>query len=524
MSPLFFIIRRSIVNAIKGLAKKPAALIAYIVLAVFFLGMLVMIFVMPQGSLGAKDPALFRSIVTALTIVVYYFSIRQGIEKGSSMFRAPDVNFVFAGPFRPNDALLYGFIKQMGSMLLVLFVAAFQIPNLKNNFALRPEGVGVIILAVAIYALSYPLLGMTIYAFTSKSRARKRLVSGLLNAAAFVVLALVVYNLYMTRDLARGFYAVFDSSFFTYFPVIGWMKSIAAAAVDGIGLPFIVGLALMLASIAAFVAILYRLNLDYYEEVLAATEYREAAIAAKKEGKSMQFATKARRKVRQPIYGRGAAVLFGKNMLEMRKSAFILFFDRTSLIIIAAALVFKFIMPSEPFINNNAMLFVLYFSVYMLFLLQMQGRWPAELGRHFIFTLPARPAEKLFFVTASDHIKNAIDGLALFGIAGVVFGRSPWLVVACILTYTLLGAVFIYGDVMARRVFGGVHSKPLLIFLKMFLTVFVVAPGIAAAIVSYIVFKTELASVAAFGLWACVAASGVFAISAGIFKNIEASA
>lgn len=534
MSPLLFIVRRSVANAIKGIAKKPAILIAYIVLAIFFVGMLVTIFIMPKGTLGARDPALFRSIITALTMVVYYFSIRQGIEKGSSMFRAADVNFVFAGPVRPNDALLYGFIKQMGYMLLIMFVAFFQIPNLENNFVLQPYGVWVIILAVAVYGLSYPLFGMAIYAFTSKSAARKKLVSGLLNAAVVAVLALTVYNLYETKDLARGFYAVFDSSFLTYFPVIGWMRSIAGAAMDGIGAPFVVGLACMVASIAGFIVILYRLNLDYYEEVLGATEYREAAIAAKKEGKSMQFSAKARRKVRQPIYGHGAAALFGKNMLELRKSAFILFFDRSSLVIIASALVFKFIMPA----NLGVGLFiVLAFSAYMLFILQMQGRWPAELGRHFIFTLPARPFEKLFWVTASDHIKNLVDGTALFVIAGIsltatkMYASFPVaLVLACICCYVFLGAVFVYTDVLARRLFGGVHSKPLLVFLKLFLTAFIITPGIVAAVivgqvVNYLAGSMgEFVSVAAFGLWALLAAAGVFTISSGIFKNIEASA
>jgi hypothetical protein len=521
VSPLLYIIRRSIINAIKGLGKKPAALVLYIFVVLMFLGMLVVIFIMPQGSMGAKDPAMFRSIIMALTMVVTYFSIRQGIEKGSSMFRTADVNLVFTGPIRPNDALLYGFIKQLGSMALILFVAVFQIPNLKNNFALQPYGIWIIILAVAIYALSYPLFGMAVYAFTSKSSARKRVANGLLNGALVIALAAFAYNLYQTRDFLRGSYAFFDSSVLTYFPVIGWMKSIAAAAVDGINVPFIVGLVLMVALLAASIIVLYRLNLDYYEEVLGATEYREAAIAAKKEGTNMQFATKARRKVKQGLFGTGAAALFGKNILELRKSAFVLFFDRTSLIVIASALVFNAVMPSDM---SYKMFSVLAFSVYMLFLLQMQGRWPMELGRHFIFTLPARPAEKLFFVTASDHIKNLIDGTALFVIAGVLFKGSVPLIIVCIVSYVLLGAVFIYADVMARRLFGSVHSKPLLLFLKLFLTLFIVAPGITAAIIMATVTHLELLAVAAFGLWALVAAGVVFAISAGIFKNIEAAA
>jgi hypothetical protein len=533
VSPLLFILRRSLVNIVKGLAKKPGILALYVLLAIFFVAMLAFAIAAP-GNFNHGDPRLYRSIITVLSVIVYYFSLRQGIEKGSSLFRAADVNLVFAGPFRPNDALLYGFIKQLGGMLLILFVAVFQIPNLKNNFALLPYGIWVILLAVAVYALSYPIFGMILYAYASKSGSRKRLASLLVNAAFVAVLLLFLYNLYGKRDLMQALYVTFDGPAVGWIPVVGWTRDIAAAAVDGMTGMFSMGLALMIAVIAAFIIILYRQNLDYYEEVLAATEYREAAIAAKKEGRNMQFDIKARRRVRQPVYGHGASALFGKNMLELRKSAFILFFDRTSAIVIVAALAFKFLMPAEL---GYGLFIILCFSTYMLFLLQMQGRWPNELGRHFIFTMPASAPAKLFFVTASDHIKNFIDGVALFVIAGVsltfaipdAYPNLPVaLMAACIFAYVCLGAVFIYADVLARRIFGAVHSKPLQLFLKLFLTFVVVTPGIVAAVIVAVLMPggnplVELFITGAFGLWAFVAAGAVFAIASGIFKNIEAS-
>jgi hypothetical protein len=520
VSPLLYIVKRSLVNIVKGLAKKPALLALYIIIAILSIGMIVVVFIMP-GNYSHGEPVLFRSIITALTIIVIYFSIKQGIEKGSSFFRAADVSLVFTGPHRPNDVLLYGFIKQLGGMVLAMFIAMYQIPNLKNNFPLQPYGTLVVILAVAVFALSYPIFGMMVYAFTSKSKARKRIANTILNVAAVLVLLSFLYQLYETRDLLKAAYATFDGPAIAYIPVIGWMRSIGAAAVDGINVAFWAGLGLMIAAIAGFIVALYRLNLDYYEEVLDATDQREAAIAAKKEGTNMQFNVKARHKVKEPLFGQGASVLFGKNMLELRKSSFVLFFDRTSLIVIIAALAFNFIMPAEiPY----RMFVVLAFSVYMLFLMLIQGRWPMELARHYIFTLPARPVEKLFFVTASDHLKNLIDGMALFIIAGIFFKASVPLILACILSYLFMGALFVYTDVMARRLFGSVHSKPLVIFLKLFLTVFIVTPGIGGAIALALITHIELLAVAAFGLWALLAAGGIFLISAGIFKNIEVSA
>ncbi len=535
MSPLLYLIRRTLANIVKGLAKKPALLILYIVIALASVGMIVMVFLMPSNLVHKADPALFRVIMTALGIVVYYLSIKQGIEKGGSFFRSSDVALVFTGPFRPNDVLLYGFIRQLGGMVLAMFVAFYQIPNLKNNFALQPYGILVLMLAVALYALSYPIFGMALYAFTSKTRARRRAANVVLNLAVLALVLVFLYKLMQVKDLMRAATATLDGDWMFWVPVIGWMRAIAAAAIDGISWQFFVGTGLMVALIAAFLVILYRQNLDYYEEVLDATEYKEAALAAKKEGKGMQFNVKARHNVRNGLFGQGASALFGKNILEIRKSSFLLFFDRTSAIVILAALAFNFIMPGEL---SSRMVMVLSFAVYMLFLLQMQGRWPLELNRPFIFTLPARPAQKLFWATLSDHIKNLIDGIALFVIAGGYLGTTPQYggipvltVIACILCYVFLGAVFVYADVLSRRLFGGIHSKPLTIFLKLFFTIFVITPGIALLIAVPLLLPEmvapstkELLSVVGFGLWALLAAGVSFAVSSGIFKNVEAGA
>jgi hypothetical protein len=83
--------------------------------------------------------------------------------------------------------------------------------------------------------------------------------------------------------------------------------------------------------------------------------------------------------------------------------------------------------------------------------------------------------------------------------------------------------------VLARRLFGSIHSKSLLIFLKLFMTFIIVTPGIVAIVFVAVLVPEgnpllELFITAVFGLWAFVAAVAVFAIASGIFKNIEASA
>ncbi len=520
MSPLVYLVQRTLANIIKGLKKKPAMLVLYILLALLTAGMLVFVLFGP-GNFNRGNVRLFRAIATGLSVIVYYFGFKQGIEKGSSMFRAADVSLVFTGPFRPNEVLLYGFLRQLGGVAVAIFVAFFQIPNLKNNFPLQSYGTWIVLLTVALYALSFPIFGMLVYAFASKSARRRRWATVLLNALLAALAVFFLYELSQTRDLMAAVYATFGNPVLTWMPLVGWSANILCAAVDGVGWQFFLSLGLLVTAAAAALLALYRLNLDYYEEVLVATDYREAALAAKREGRQMNFGTKARRKVKNGLFGWGAQALFAKSLLEMRKSSFLLFFDRISLIIIAAALAFNFIMPKEL---TYRMVIVLSFSVYMLFLFQIQGRWPMELSRPFVFLLPSRPSQKLLWLTLSDHIKNAIDGLVLFVLAGVLFGASAPLVALSALCYTLLGAVFTYTDVLARRMFGSVHSVPLRTILKMVATLVLVAPGVVITVVAAVLTHSELLAVAGFTAWAFVLAAGVFALASGIFKNIEASA
>ena len=527
MSPLIYLVRRTIANILNGLKKKPAILALYILLAFLMLGMIVYALFGP-GNFSRGDAQLFRAIAMGASILVYYIGLRQGIEKGSSMFRAADVSLVFTGPFRPNDVLLYGFLRQLGGVALAIFIAFFQIPNLKNNFPLLPYGSLVLVLTVGLAALSFPIYGMLLYAFTSKSARRRRLANGILNSLLAVLAAGLLYNLAQQRQLLPAVYATLGGPIMSWFPLVGWMGNIFCGAVEGVGPAFWASLALMLATTAGAMVALYRLNLDYYEEVLVATDYREAALAAKREGRNMNFGVKARRSVRNGLFGWGASALLGKNLLELRKSSFLLFFDRISLIVIAAALAFHFIMPREL---GYRMIIVLAFSLYMLFLFQIQGRWPMELARPYVFLVPVRASLKLLYLTLSEHIKNVIDGVTLFALTAVLLASTGQqleypvvMVILCVLCYVLLGAVFTYTDVLARRLFGSVHSVPLRTVLKMFATLVLVTPGAVIAIVLAVLTHSELLAVGGITAWAAVVCAAVFPLAAGIFKNIEISA
>jgi len=511
--------RKALKNHIKTVFKKPLLLIGYLFIAFFVITMLIVSFAMPSGLVRRGSNDLYAGIVTIVFVFMYYTTLKLGVEKGSTYFRMADVNMAFTAPIKPNHILLYGFIKQLGGTLIFLFVALCQIPNLKNNFDMKPYGTWMILLATVFYALSYPLISMIMYSWAAKKSGRKKILKRALDVLVLMIAGLTLINLFYTRNIASTIGNVFNNPIASYFPVIGWTSSIANASVNGFTTEFWVGLLGMVFLILGAVVGLYRANLDYYEDVLEGTEYFEAAWKAKREGKNMTFGLKVRDSVKQKLSGTGASALFFKHLLELRKTAYVLFFDRSSVSVILAAIMFRLVMPRG--IEMFSLSMVLFFALYMLLLLQMQGRLDTELEKHYVFLIPATPHKKLFFATLAEHTKNLFDGTFLFVLSGILFKAPAINVISCIIAYILFGAVYTYSDILTRRLFGRIHSKGVLIFVKVIVNILIVIPGgVAAGIVMFIT-ENEFFMICALAGWSFVLAVTLFMFSAGILNNLE---
>ncbi len=520
MSPIVYLLKTTLKNLVKGAFKKPIVLIGYLFALVFIIGMFVAAFI-PSGMIRNAPPELFKGIMMLVFTFLYYTTLKLGVDKGSTYFRLSDVNLIFTAPIKPNQVLLYGFIKQIGGTFLLLFLALCQIPNLRNNFVMKPYGVAVILLAVVAYALAYPLIGMVIYSWASKEKSRKKLVKRIFDMGAVAVGVLFLLSIVQTKDILVSIDQVFNHPVAHYFPVIGWTGSIAAAAVGEITTEFYVGAVGMLLLILGASIALYRMNLDYYEDVLEGTDYVEAAYKAKREGRNMSFNLKVKDKVNQRIKGVGGQAIFTKHLLELRKTSLFFMFDRTSLVIIFSSLIFKFVMPEE--IGDMGLFLVLCFSVYMLMLFQMQGRLNLEMERPYIFLIPASSLNKLFYVTLSEHLKNLVDGSLLFILAGILFKGDVLTILACIFSYVAFGAVYIYNDVLSRRLFGWVHSKTLLIFIKAIVSLLVLLPGIIGGAILYSITEIQLLMIVTMGGWSFILALTLFMFSSGILNNLESA-
>ncbi|NLO41083.1 MAG: ABC transporter permease, partial [Ruminiclostridium sp.] len=446
---------------------------------------------------------------------------KQGIEKGSSYFRYSDVNLVFTAPFKPSKVLLYGFIKHMGTSFLIVVFTIFQIPNVKNNFMLHSYGIWVILLSVLFYSLLYPIVGMILYTFSSVSTKRRTLTKRALDGLAVLFVVGLVVSVLQKQSLLDGAISYLNNDVFAWMPMVGQLRAIATAAVYGIGPSFWLSVGILTVVITAFVIVLYNSDMDYYEDVLGATEQMEQRIQAKRQGRDGSLSQRKARKVKGGFSGGGGArAIFEKSLLEYRKTSYFLFFDKSSLIIALAGLGFKFLMPD----GQTSIFFTLFFSAYMLFFFTVQGKWPQELDKPYVFLIPESNGKKLLYTTLPENIKNLFDGVLLFTISYFLLDVSLPIAFICVICYTLYGAIYIYTDIVSRRLFGSVHSKAMQIFIKLFVSLFVVIPGIIIMVFLSLTIHNDFVSVLGIAVWNLLAASGLFIASSGIFNNLEVAA
>lgn len=477
MKPLFYILRKTMKNHLLQLKKKPGILILYILILAFLILVIVSTFLLPQKSSVNGRVDTYGAIATMAILVVMWYGIINGIEKGSSFFRLADVNLVFTAPISPTRVLIYGFIKQLSSTLFFILFLLFQIPNMRNFLPITGQGIIIICLVAFFLVFTMSILGLLTYSIASKSSKNRRMAKNILNGVTAIFGLTLLYNIFIYKDFQTAAVGFLNNEFFTYLPFIGWLKSVLMAAVNGITYTFYINALLCIAFMIIMVYVLFKLSTDYYEDVLAATDKKEEMIAMKKSGKgNLNYGRKKFRKIKSGSIGSGASAIFYRHLLEYKKSG-IPFIDRATFMMVGVGIASRYIF------KGVSMTMILYFSIYMLFFFTLQGKWGQELSKPFIYLIPYPSISKLFYATLADLIKYTIDGLALFIVAGVMFKSDPIIAILSALSYASFGAIYTYGDVLSRRVLGATHSKNLEMFAKMGITLLVVLPGIIAFVI-----------------------------------------
>lgn len=193
-------------------------------------------------------------------------------------------------------------------------------------------------------------------------------------------------------------------------------------------------------------------DVDYYEDVLQATEITyQARVAMKKGGMNANVRTDMVNSARKSRVrgiglhrGQGASVFFFKSWRESMRQSRIPFLRASTFVILLGSAVTlgitMMVSADDGPLSPNIMLFIcLVFSVYMQFFFGAAGSWSREIAKPTIYLVPERPFMKLVWACMDSFLQPAFDGIILFVVMGLMCQGPVSTVLTC------MGLFFSYG-------------------------------------------------------------------------------
>jgi hypothetical protein len=268
----------------------------------------------------------------------------------------------------------------------------------------------------------------------------------------------------------------------TFFPAAGWLGMVYGGILTGSVSGLLWGAGLSAAYFALLVTVLLTSDSDYYEDVLGSAEAKQSAITAKKQGTKPAAAPRhVRRRKTGLRRGWGAGVFYYKHRLENRRSACFLL-SPTSLIFAAVVIFFAAFTKKLGIITAFSM------STYMQIFSVMLGRLNRELTKPYIYLIPEPPLKRLLWAVAELLPSSAAESVLIFVPVGVLLGLGPADIALCIAARLSFAFLFTAGNVAVERLWGGVTSRTLVVFLYFFMLLLMAVPGVILSIVFYNLF------------------------------------
>ncbi|MDR1619064.1 MAG: putative ABC exporter domain-containing protein [Clostridiales bacterium] len=519
MTPLIYLVRKSVKNTVKSILKSPGKLALWLITVAMIAGTVVVsLFTSANRAPGAIAPLFWFTGILFLFITLFVgTSVSKGLSGGDTIFEMSDVNLLFCSPVNPRKILLYGIVKMAKTAFLAGFFILFQATSLAN-FGVDYGGV---LLTFAGYMLSMMTLltvSLVIYSATN-GKPRRKLAVKIITIALFVPLAVFAILQYLkTGDALATLKSVITSPFLAFIPVAGWTASGVTALISGhtgAGFLWLGANALLLVVMIAYILLS---NPDYYEDVLVATETAYEKKRAVAEG-NINAANASRRVVKVARTGipyAGAASIFGKHVREsFRENRFGLLTLPSVLIAVGG------IILAVIFADISILLFSLPWA--QIFLIGT-GRGLKDLYSHYIYMIPESSFKKIVWSNMEIIARTLIENVLMFGIAGLILRANILYIAVCIVVYTLFSYLLLGVNYAIMRYTGADVSSGMLLLIYYFAVILIIAPGVALAVIIGSITGGETAfflGLFILSAWELLAGTVCFMLSRGVLHNCD---
>lgn len=534
MNSLTYLLYCGTKNRIKEVFKSPGKLIPYL-LGIGFLVFIVissMLAEMPEladGEVSEPNFLLLKGIFFGFFLMTFLTTSLAGL-KGNSQYAMEDVNFLFVSPIRARTILLYGIIQSFKVIIVGSWFVLFQAQWLSGSFGIGMGGVFLIWLGYVLFALACQMLSIFLYAMTNGNR-RRIFRAKICIVLAFVPAAIAFLPNFFAYDLGDAANAWLGSAIVDFTPLVGWAAAGIVALVTGEIFSAVLFLGLVVIFVAALFVIIFVTDPDYYEHVAGATQTAFETVRAVAEGDIQATALgasnkNARVKGTGLNGGAGASVFLYKHLRESFRAKRFGLWGIPSLLYVVGAGVFAFISRGDYIgeFPEAVVLSILGTMLLIGFFTMSSGRGSLEIYSHYIYMVPENPFKKWLWANGEIVLKVAVEGVLIFGVAGIVFGAAPLNFAIAAIVYITFAFYSIGTTLAFMRLTGIAQRSVFLSVIMIFLHIVPLLPGLFVAIlVALLVAEAWALTVGMiiFAAWQIAAGMICFALSKGMLHNCD---
>ncbi len=532
MNSILFMLRKTVKNAVIDTVRHPMRLILYSALIISMIYAVVVSF----SPTGKPDTAFDERILSgAYHMILYFISIPillKGLSTGTSFFAMSDVNHIFTAPISEKKILIYGVGRQLASMLLLVVTFASYGGMAIKMFDITLANAVFLIGGIMVMLILVQIITMFIFCISSGHPRRASILKLFIFAMPVFSLAVLTVYMFSNGMTFENLYRAVTLPILDYVPITGWMHALVMGTIAGEAGTVVLYSVLLLGLVVLSIVIFGRTRLDYYEDVLGRAESyyewrNDMRSGTVRDGSLIDSQNIDQRKLGIK-HGRGASAIFFKHLREgARRSRFIFFNIKTVVLVFVALITGLVIKTAAGFLPSTVTyIAAVVICVYVQFFFSAAGDWVRELSKPYIFLIPDGAVKKLMMAGATSIIKPYIDGIAAFGLLGVVTGGNFVDIIISMIAYGSFGSVYIAANILAQRIVGMDGNRGVFITFYMSFIVLLMIPGVGAGLyaVSMLGHLTDIAATI-IGIpviiWNVFISLMIFMMCKNLLNNIE---
>ena len=233
MSALTYLTLTQFKNRIRGVFRSPAKLIyAVIVAALLVLVVFAGNMDAAEGATGAPNAQL-GAIIIGYFALMFLMTANSGFSTGMSIFKMPDVNFLFVGPFRSVRVLFHGMFNQMATALIMALVILFQYGWMHGSYGVGLLEMVFVMVGYSMTVFTAQITAMVIYAFSSGRPAVRKALRAVYVVVTAAWAAYIGYRALGSSDVLGAICNAVVDPIGRLFPVAGWLGGACYEAMLG---------------------------------------------------------------------------------------------------------------------------------------------------------------------------------------------------------------------------------------------------------------------------------------------------